>query len=1135
MAAVRLKRIVPWASMEQLQERGVDLSNLEHLFDSFTRFLYRLRGRLMRQRLRRSAPLDNPFLEWRNFNGGSLQVLQTIRLSSRVYFRGDVLNATSIEFTLSHFRVIVEDDEDAGGRRAMPFPYLSIAALNPDPLENSMRLILQLRVDATDPRPQPLIFGLEDAPPVLSALMDRLSHRFKLGNTIVGGMLRKGLRIVHFNDVYHLTPFKNPNGRGLIGGASRFLTKLREIQTTHNPLILFSGDFMSPSLMSVLMKGKHMIDAFNLIGVHYATFGNHEFDYGMAALKECIHGYVQGNFVFAGSNTQWIMSNMKDASGAPLGGVLSQASVVWNGTQVGLLGISENWLPQCNQLAKGEGVYFDMFETAERMAQDMKRSGAEVVIVLGHNRYDNDKQLTSQCPSVDLVLGGHDHFYKNSPRHRVIKSGEEFEFLTEVEIVVDPETKIVRTLSNAHPITKDIEPHPSMEAIIGRYDKRLQARMGRIIGTNSIPLDCTEACTRFREGILPGFVTDVMASRSKADFAVLGGAAIAGKNIKPPGDITVGDVFNWFPNDTRIMSIRIRGATVKKLLDVMVREVPDEAPSFPHPSANLSFVINTMRTPTTVDHITVSGRPIDMDAEYAVAVETFVGLGKAKYKFIPKEGTVLADDESAEQITFWMLDYFEGGSGKKRREKHYALMSNSARAHRKFAATLSAPPTRSIQVSRRMSFEDLLNAPPALTGGDASKVLAESAKVLRTNAPTQIETLMFQAEVALRSLGGVDSARLFHVALGEDAWYRADGDSRRVTVPLMDRFGFACCAREGSVLIQRHDDNNDFDPLPLNFSVETTLQCMPASYAFLPIKSGGRLLAVAVIANATRALPSHFELLSCAEYIVQIASPLDLLTRKALDELEDKQRSSLIVAATDIVQSGDNVTVNDKLANISSHAKKLFACDKAYFYVLDHDEMWTVRRSLATSKKIEDVVIRKLVAACGVLSVTLAAQRITRFDVNNPPEGELLFERNCLCVPVMRPGVTDETMGVLVLSEKKRGEFTLLDEKLVKDFALFAAIAVNTSAELEVLRTGVDRAKLVQFPVHDLGRIRFKRGWGSVRRRLRFITSDRFKMLEARRANGEEISERSVNLEVSPSKGEEGGLPPTDEARTLAV
>jgi len=52
----------------------------------------------------------------------------------------------------------------------------------------------------------------------------------------------KSLTIIHFNDVYNIEPRDNEP----VGGAARFKTKIKEL-ASKNPLVLFSGDALSPS------------------------------------------------------------------------------------------------------------------------------------------------------------------------------------------------------------------------------------------------------------------------------------------------------------------------------------------------------------------------------------------------------------------------------------------------------------------------------------------------------------------------------------------------------------------------------------------------------------------------------------------------------------------------------------------------------------------------------------------------------------------------------------------------------------------------------------------------------------------------------------------------------------------------
>ena len=153
-----------------------------------------------------------------------------------------------------------------------------------------------------------------------------------------------------------------------------------------------------------------------------------------------------------------------------------------------------------------------------------------------------------------------------------------------------------------HPITVDIPENPQSQKLVNKYNQKLGERMDGVIGKTLVALDPREQTCRFKEGILTGFVCDVIVHELRklkysADFALLGGAAFSGKAIIPAGDLKVGDIFSCFPNDTRIMCLRMPGDTVIRTLNAMVREMPAEAPSFPHCSGDLKFTINLFKSP----------------------------------------------------------------------------------------------------------------------------------------------------------------------------------------------------------------------------------------------------------------------------------------------------------------------------------------------------------------------------------------------------------------------------------------------------------------------------------------------------------------------------------------------------------
>lgn len=74
------------------------------------------------------------------------------------------------------------------------------------------------------------------------------------------------LRIMHYNDVYHV----DPSSAEPVGGFPRFMTMCKEYQTGQQfagqpkLITLFSGDAFNPSLESSVTKG-----SFRVVGIRY--------------------------------------------------------------------------------------------------------------------------------------------------------------------------------------------------------------------------------------------------------------------------------------------------------------------------------------------------------------------------------------------------------------------------------------------------------------------------------------------------------------------------------------------------------------------------------------------------------------------------------------------------------------------------------------------------------------------------------------------------------------------------------------------------------------------------------------------------------------------------------------------------
>ena len=249
--------------------------------------------------------------------------------------------------------------------------------------------------------------------------------------------------IVHFSDVKQLKPIEvgNHNKRTEIGGVSKYfqaLTGIKEKGTVEQKiLVLCSGNFLGPSPMSSNTKGRQMVDALNLIGVNYGVFGPREFDLGLRVLKETINGFSHASYVYTGSTTTWIVSNLTESNQQAITGTRDRALFVFAGVKIGLIGLCENWLDQCIALAPNEVIYHDVFETADRICNELKAQGAELIIALTNGTKSMDFELRNRISSIDLILGGGSEKQYYSKSKQILRSASNFSMLAQLYVKIE--------------------------------------------------------------------------------------------------------------------------------------------------------------------------------------------------------------------------------------------------------------------------------------------------------------------------------------------------------------------------------------------------------------------------------------------------------------------------------------------------------------------------------------------------------------------------------------------------------------------------------------------------------------------------------------------------------------------------
>ena len=440
--------------------------------------------------------------------------------------------------------------------------------------------------------------------------------------------------LLQVNDVYQFAPVD----QGKSGGLGRVLTLTKSIrQQNPNTLFMMAGDTVSPSVESITYKGAQMIEAWNAIGLDYATFGNHEFDFGPDVLQERIKE----------SKFSWIAANVIDTrTNQPFGDAKRYVVREFGGVKVGLFGLV---LPETKITSKpGPNVEFrNACDTAKEVVSELHGQGVKVVIALTHLSMREDKEV-ARCSGVNVIIGGHEHTLLeshagNAPIFKMTSDARE---LGQIDLNILPTGELDSIDWKVIPVDSTTKEAPEFAAIYKKYSGLL-TQLAKPIGRTTVALDARSAENRQRETNVGNFITDAFRKSTAADVGFMNGGSVRADNIIGPGKLTERDLLSILPFKNKLVKIEVTGATLRAALEHGVsRSAEDSQPGgFPQVSGiRFSFDASRPAGSRLVD-VKVNNLPLDDAKKYTLTTTTFIGLDGGDGYSMFKDATVVIPPE----------------------------------------------------------------------------------------------------------------------------------------------------------------------------------------------------------------------------------------------------------------------------------------------------------------------------------------------------------------------------------------------------------------------------------------------------------------------------------------------------------
>ncbi|KQR16267.1 bifunctional UDP-sugar hydrolase/5'-nucleotidase [Cellulomonas sp. Leaf334] len=383
---------------------------------------------------------------------------------------------------------------------------------------------------------------------------------------------------------------------------STLVNQVRADRGDRNTLLIDAGDtiqgtslaYYYAKIQPISKRVEHpMAAAMNAIGYDAAALGNHEFNYGIPYLRTF---EKQLDFPLLAANAT------NDRNGRPAFAPYMITTVrTPNGkaVKVGILGLTNPGIAIWDKAnVEGQMSFGGLVEQAAKYVPEMRRKGADVVVVSAHSGADTSSSygdalpfpenaatlVAEQVPGIDAILVGHAHqeiaerVVTNTATGKPVVLSEPLKWGQRLSVFDIDLTyrrghwtvqSVDASVLNASTVPED----PKIIRLLADEQQTVVDYVNGVIGTSTEAMSAATA--RYEDTAVLDFINYVQAGAvqaeltgADADLPVLSIAAPFNKDAAiPQGDVSVRDIAGLYIYDNTLLGIKLTGAQVKAYLE----------------------------------------------------------------------------------------------------------------------------------------------------------------------------------------------------------------------------------------------------------------------------------------------------------------------------------------------------------------------------------------------------------------------------------------------------------------------------------------------------------------------------------------------------------------------------------------
>ena len=383
---------------------------------------------------------------------------------------------------------------------------------------------------------------------------------------------------------------------------------LDSLRNVHPDLLLFgAGDNRSGNPINdrYAEPAKPMYELMNAVGFDLSTFGNHEWDGGVMALRN----------VLTWAKFPFVCANVSFDDTLQMPNVYPYTVFERNGLKIGVIGgiqLGENGLPDFHPRNAGGSHFVPLDEVLPEYIGKL-REECQALFLLSHCGYEEDRETAEKFPQLDAIFGGHSH--TRVAEKQLVGNV----MVTQAEAKVKFLTLSTFTFKKGKLVDKDMQllsikdfpkRNEKVQAMVDGYNSNAFFR--KVIANNLTPIESYES--------LGCLMTDAIRYTTGADmgFQNPGGVRFDTLSTRP---ITMKDLMALDPFDNEIIQFTLSGEEIIRLMQCCF--TTDHGPIYCS-GCSYSYKVDDNGEMTDIEVKLENGKPLDPKAKYKVVMNSYM-------------------------------------------------------------------------------------------------------------------------------------------------------------------------------------------------------------------------------------------------------------------------------------------------------------------------------------------------------------------------------------------------------------------------------------------------------------------------------------------------------------------------------